>query len=73
MIFKRFFAKFSNKRGIQDKRGMVINDFKRRRESKEVLKKIQNGEIKLKPKVNGVRKHVVNIETNNIKIKGDMI
>ena len=57
---------------MRDKQGIVINDIKRRRESREVLRKIENGEITLRPKIDGVRKHSVNIEANNIKIKGDM-
>ena len=70
-MFDRFFAKFSNNKGVRDKNGAIINDIKRRRDSKKALTKIKNGEIKLKPKVNGVRKHKVTITANSMNLKGD--
>ena len=71
MIFKRWYAWFRNKRGIRDKNGVIINDFKRRKNSKIALKKIQSGEIKLPKKVNGKRTHNVNIEACGLKVTGD--
>lgn len=72
MIFKRLYAWFRNNHGIRNKKGIIINDFKRRKASKLLMEEIKSGKVQLPPKVNGCRNYKVNIKAGNIATTGGL-
>ena len=72
MIFiKRFFAWFWNPGTTRNKRGIVINDLKRRKDSRKLNKLIKQGKTQLIEKNGGKRCHQVRISSNGVSLEGN--